>query len=345
MSNIVKDNSNSNIQKKRRTNYAAVINTTESGKNYKVDIKGLSETELQGGQDEVLPSPPAPDTIVTITKKNEIVKVNTDSKDILSSIRQHLDKFNKVDDLSLGKNINVLTIGENKITVECLLHKMGNDKDFLPNVGNQCTNAIKNYQDNGLLDLNKLIKLSNNFKQDSDFYDNLYGFDIALVNFITNNADFKKSKPNTKASIINGAQKFIRQSLDYLSEFMSKHQIINDKLISSSYDLLYLMNKLTLQRITVGPNVSSLGTLYERLVETAKNNISLFHQINVPSISKQVGVEQIVIPEVDTMRKELESRIAILEKEHTNLETNVRRINENTSNLENLITPNVKNML
>lgn len=329
----------SSIQNKRRANYTAIINTTEQGKYYEIDVRGLTETEKMLGGNDNLP-PPSPQGLI---KQNGTIKENQNANQILESIRQHLNNFSQAGNLSLQGSNDILTVGENKISVRCFLHKISNDPDFLKDQGNECTNAIRNYQSDGTLDLDKLMKLSNNFQTDSNFYDNLYGFNIALVNFITHEEAFKNAKPETKANVINGVQRFIRQSLRYLSNYMVRYNIISEKLVNSSYDLLYLLNILTAKHIIETPVLSSLNELYQRLISAVQNNIKIYNQINKDAIGKEITVEQTALPQIDQLKNELESLIDKLQNEHKILQRNVANINNNTDELANYASEIAKN--
>lgn len=329
----ISDTNKTTKTNKKIPNYTAKINTTENGKNYSLDISGLTETErFWGGQDDN--SPPSPGT------KN--VQTNNDVNEILGAIRKHLDKFKTIDNFNLGTFNDNLKIGENTISVLCMLHFMGNNKAFLRNAASQCSATIKKYQSNGSLDLGKLIELSQNFKEDNNFYQNLYSFDLAMVNFIFKDPAFKEASPETQATLVNNVQKFIRETLDYLTKYMTENGIINDKLVVSGYDLLYLLNKLTLLRISTTPDMLSLEKLYQRLKDAVDANITAYKEIKQNEIGKPVSVEKIPMPEVDALKEQLEARIKSLEDQHKSIQSNVKDINNDTKNLENFITDNAK---
>ena len=358
MSNIGNDNSimskpGKNIPKNiKKNNMTASIITTEHGKNYMVNVDGINDTETvkisqkggqKGGQNG---SPPAPKAVDQ--KEPTVVVENADVNDILKNIKDHLSRFKQLDDAKLPTKKDSLKVGDNTISVECMLHFLSADRNFLAGSRGKCSSTIEQYSTGGKLDLNKLISLSadQNFLADSDFYRNLYGFNISMADFISKNTEFKNAKSETQGKLINNFQEFIKQSLRYLTEYMDKYNVTDDKLITSSYNLLYLLNKLTLRQVSFGRDITALQDLHSRLVTAVKQNIGIYRNIDISKISAPVDMTAIgPITQIEELARQLEDRLRILDGQQKILKTDVDRINADTTTLTDLATAEVKEIV
>lgn len=245
--------------------------------------------------------------------------------ELVQKITSHLDRFNRfentdIDDNFINKN-TTLTIGNNSIKRECFLHYISGNVNFLNTFGVDCSKVIFEHSDTkkNTLNLEALLKLSadSNFETDSNFYKNLYGFNISIADFISNGSDFKNTDDDTKKTILNNYQKFIVQSIICLEKYMNRYDVIDDKLINSSYNLLYLHNALTYKHMNVGTNISELTTIHDKLINTIKDNISLYNktykaQFNTPdktrteaSISTLIGRSNELIEQQEKLKEQL----------------------------------------
>jgi hypothetical protein len=292
-----------------------------------------------------------------ITNAEEILAPSkTDVADMISRIKQHLQKF----DIFTEKSItdvpaHYLEIPNesgsvNVINLNCLLNYLSKNPNFLGTDKDKCSQTIKNYLDNtNDLDLHKLIALGRNHNTESDFirdtkfYSNLYGFNISLVSFIANSKAFKNADAKTQENLLSGIQNFVRQSLNYLSEYMNRYKVIDDKLLNSSYNLLYLLNILSFRKANVGKSMTDIEGLYGRVVNAITENIKIYESIDKDKLEKYITQvpEDRNAKEIADLYLVLEKRLAILMEQREKLRENVDQINLQSTNLSKFATPKV----
>src|SRR5205807_1750206 len=100
-----------------------------------------------------------------------------------------------------------------------------------------------------------------------------------------NSDEFKRADVATQSKILANFQDFIRQTLNYLGEYMNQYKIVDDNLINSSYNLLYLLNIITFRHANLGHNLTELESIYQKLVTTISENISIYNSINKDKLS------------------------------------------------------------
>lgn len=271
---------------------------------------------------------------------------NTDTRDILKEIRNHLNKWNELDKIKINETENILTIDDNKIEMQCMLHYLSGDDNYLEEYSNSCSPIIKQHVIDGKLDLKTLIRISSNkdFLKDGIFYSNLYGFTVSMINYIATSKTFNGLEIKYKYRLLENLEEFINQSINYLSDYINTYEVIDNNIINSSYNLLYLLNILAYSRANVGRSITDLTALYNKLIKTIKENIQIYNSIDknklriLPSSTNQNEIN-----EIDKLSEELTNRLRIMEKEKISLEINVKAINENSSVLERYANTEIKN--
>lgn len=275
-------------------------------------------------------------------------QTDTDVKDILKEIKDHLKKWNELDKIKMNKTSDTLIIDNNKIEIQCMLHYLSGDDNYLEQYSNSCSPIIKQHTIDGKLDLKTLIRISLNkdFLKDANFYSNLYGFNLSMINYIATSKTFNNLEIKYKYRLLENLEEFINQSINYLSDYINTYQVIDNNIIHSSYNLLYLLNVLAYSRANVGKSINDLINLYNKLIQTIKENIQIYNSIDknklrtLPSSNNQNDID-----EIDKLSQELTERLRIMEKEKTSLEINVKAINENSSVLEQYADVDIKNTI
>ena len=288
---------------------------------------------------------------------------NSDVNDTLRNIKEHLDRWDQYSGDNkkfVSKKTDNLTIGNNTINVECMLHFLSDDSNYLISSKKQCSRIIDEYRDkNRKLDLTSLIKLSStskpgstsklsdekSFLKDSEFYKNLYGFNIAMADYIAKDSNITKLPIDSQQKLLSNFREFIKQSLNYLNNYMNEYNIIDDSLLSSSYNLLYLLNILTFRTANVGNNIDEINQLHAKLTQAVKDNIEIYNKIDREKLSGTgavLGTSNQITQEINAVTQRLQEKIAVLDKQRTILQDNVNKINENSANLKDLISGDVK---
>jgi hypothetical protein len=278
---------------------------------------------------------------------------------MVKDIHDHLSKFDKISTSDLTTPVDDLTIGENKINSRCFLHYISDDPDFMKNDQDKCSTAIKQYivgryeinpnflnGGQGNLDLTTLLALSNNFTEDTDFYKNLYGFNLALANLIATDNEFSRAKYRTQLKILENFQEFIKQSLTYLSEYMNKYKVIDENLIKSSYDLLYLLNIIAYRRVNAGGKIRELLILYDKLTKAIENNINIYKKI-IPEnfvATRLTDEDKKLNEDIQKLIEGLKKRLGLLEKQSVKLDENSKILKNSAADIKFLASENIINI-
>lgn len=276
----------------------------------------------------------------------------------INYINKYLNKLVDIDKIQFTKN-EILDLGNNrKISAECFLYLFGNvlgeDLEFMK--GKKCETYFRTIEyaeqkkikgGNGS-ELEKMrLSTNNNFDQDTKFYQNLYGFIIAVADTIANGSEFKNAKHSTQFIILENFQKLIKNTIHILNEYMLRYNIISDKLINSGYNLLYLMNIIAIKRVNISNNIDKLISIYDNLVKAVIDNIEIYEKIDVKKIESitMTDEQKKLNDEVEDLIKKLLERIANLNEQKKKLETNVKNFNENTKNIKTMVNnDDIKNI-
>lgn len=293
------------------------------------------------------------------TKKTVVSNISTtksleqsDINKTLNEIRSHLDNLDMLQNEFGTKNLddNVLRIGDQLVSLECMLHYLSNNNNFLPESRDQCSAIISKYIDaNNNLDLTSLISLSpdKNFLSDSTFYENLYYFIISMAKYISDENILMNLDPITQKTLLFNVRSFIAQSLDYLNKYMNNYEVIDNNLINSSYNLMYLLNSLTIRNASVGQSIEELQKIYGELRSLISDNINIYNKIYKKIDSskiddKNIAQSSMLEKEIQELISRLKSRMNILEKQSESLNENSAAIDADTASLENFVDENIK---
>ena len=273
---------------------------------------------------------------------------DADTREALEKIKQHLDRWGEQYTGDFKLTMDGLRIGDETIGVYCMLHFLSDNVDYLADSRDQCSQIIKKFSgETNRLDLASLIKLSDNkdFLKDTNFYTNLYGFNIAMVDYVSKDKNITALPIESQRNLLFNLREFIKQSINYLNAYMDEYTIIDDKLINSSYDLLYLSNILTFRHANLGKNINDINAIYKKLVTAINDNLSIYRQIDHSKLSGENDVESNKLSkEIQTITKKLYEKLTVLEQQKETLRASVDAINTNSANLENLVSPNIKDI-
>ncbi|AKI79018.1 hypothetical protein [Acanthamoeba polyphaga mimivirus] len=329
-------------------NYVVIIYTLMSKPNTETISVNIPESEGVPLPDEqsvaersIINQSPNNSTVVTVNSEGDVSK-------IITRIKNHLASFNYAASLDFNKDKDhdkVLTVGEYKISRECLLHYLSGNPDFLKSSAGECSKAIQTFSnESGNLDLESLLTLSPNkdFIHDTNFYKNLYGFNVSIADFIANNNEFKKANYNTQIRILQNYHEFLKQSIEYFNKYMNQYKVIDDNLISRSYNLMYLLNVLTFRRANVGRNINELLDSYNKLNQAIATNLAIYDSINKSKLEIAPEARSSIIDKgVQDLVNSLKQRTNILKKQGDTLKKNVEDINKDTSNLKRHATGDI----
>ena len=285
---------------------------------------------------------------------------NNDVIGLLGKINDHLKQFTDLGDQKLDKPQNVLVLGkcfdntDCNISVECMLHYLSRDTEFLSDKKSECSTIIGKYVKKSnqinkpLLHLEDLIKLSadRNFLNDTKFYYNLYGFNLQMVNYLfeNNGAVIKKLSETNQRKLLSNIQSFIKQSLVYLTSYMDTYKVMDTQLLNTSYNLLYLLNDLTFHQANSHIKINDLEKNYKLMVNAIQENIKIFRKIkldkpllkstNIPIFGEDKIVQQISntisalkkkTEKIQLQRKELANNVSLISKGQAELRNIVKK--------------------
>ena len=292
------------------------------------------------------------DSTVPVSNALAIRTSNVSASDVESmsaQIRKHLANWTILDQTKISdKEIDVLRIptngGYNEISARCLISYLSHNKEFLKRDRETCRGTFRSYLENGdVVDLDKLIDLSsisredNNFIQNGAFFQNLYGFDLSLARFISSSPEFKSADIVTKQNVINGVFDFLNQSLTYLNQCIDTYQVLDEKLLVSSYNLLFLLNILNLKRSTTGRTVEDLNAVYQKLVDTIQQNIKAYHSIVDDARPTKGAVVSASSTEISALYERIVAKTEELRKQNESLMEAKQLVEEEKTNLTRMI--------
>ena len=297
---------------------------------------GTEYLSVKGGEDDIINSKPVDNQSTT--------------EELLDRINKYLNNWSSISNTDFDPNNfdNDLHVNGKSINYLCMLHHMSKDPNFLSkhpkNEG--CQASLRDIMTDGKVNLSKLINESSindeSFQANTDFYNRLYKFNIAMAKFISSDNEFKNASPTVKKNILNGMRKFVHQSIVYSQEYMNKHNIIDRNLIDSNYDLMYLLNILSVYQANTGKTVEDLSKLYNTVVKAVSDNIRLFQSIRDSGFTETQS--EVPLSQIDNMYAELNKRLDSVNKIHTELIENKEAIDENTASLADYVSDNVLNI-
>ena len=274
----------------------------------------------------------------------------SDMNTILANIRKDLEKWQIADNSNLEATSEFLNVGDKKISRECFLHFVSEDPSFLPESRAQCSDVIASYVTaSNELSLSSLLSLSSdhNITRDTAFYDNLYGFNVGLAEFVATKEAFQKASPKTQAILLAKIRDFTKQSLLYLNQYMDTYQVMNPKLMDSSYNLLYLLNNLTYSQANMGNSVDELNAIYAKVNAALAENIGILNKAitskdNVSPSKASIYVDPETLEQIRVYSEALKKKLAALQEQKTILESSISTINSNKQAIQAYASPYVK---
>lgn len=176
------------------------------------------------------------------------------------------------------------------------------------------------------IDFIKLIRLSDPNKMesvtDSQLCDKLYNI-IFSLGYYTLGKDFVAKSVEQKNIYLSNFREFIKRTLDVYFEFMKRYTIINMKMTSYSFDLLYLLNITTHLHVNTGNDLKTLDDLYKKLVDAIKENTIIYRNYLKPKplepVVHSMGRDEKTLDEIRKLSAELEKRIAEMKQLNTNI--------------------------
>jgi hypothetical protein len=278
---------------------------------------------------------------------------DTDLQDMLKRIQQHLFELDYFKSRDM-KPVDTLVVGDNRITIKCLLHFLSGNARFYQSNASECSDVLKQAvvsapDGRRSLDLKNIIKLSQdncdtlagmdkdkckavNFLKDSKFYENLYGFDIAMLNFLSYDPSFKSLPAADQYRLLDNVRVFIKQSLQYLQAYMKRYNITSPQLEASGKDLLYILSHIYYQEANIGTNIGDLNNYYSRLKLAVDKNAATYAQILAvaeaqkaftgPVNQEQAQVINQLIREIQAKLSDENARQLTLQAELTDIQRN-----------------------
>lgn len=294
----------------------------------------------------IQPTPPIQQN--TPSRPQQLTESGSTYDDFLSNIRNHLSRWDTIDTFADIQPTPVLKLGsDTSINVECLLSHFTSDPLFLNETKQSCSDSIKNYlRSNNELDLASMINLADDqkFLNASEFYKNLYGFNIAMFDWIKNHeSDLKKLKATTIDEISNGTYNFVDQTLKYTTNYMEKYQVYDKVLLSNTYDLLYILHVLNTRKINNGKSLNELEQTYYKLIDVVKENVALYKKLELPP-RQVVSPSGISTTEIDDVINKLTQRITLLQQQRDEMKQQISDLNNATIKINSVASEHVKQL-
>lgn len=274
---------------------------------------------------------PAPPPLPTASNPYTQPSVNND--DIYTKSRL------LISNLSSARNIKndsptdyvPLQIGTRLLSVECFLHFVSRDPSFLPNA-TECDSLIReNLIGDNQLDLTKMI--SGNIDLDGSKVNNVYDFAISIGNFIANDPNYANASPQVKANISSAFKAILRESLDFMNDYMNRYGIINDNLIKMNDNLLFLYKTVG----GSGDSLSSLNSAYSDIRTAISRNIDTTKEIQNEVLNRTVpgSVEN---NEANELIAQLRNELTHLNTQHDQLTTKLTTLRSDINSIRNSVT-------
>src|SRR5699024_5423778 len=144
--------------------------------------------------------------------QNDLDTENIDAT--VNDITTHLNNLESLESLGEISNDpkeNLDLPGGNSINYKCLLHFFSKDNDFLNDSASKCSSYIQTISSNGEIKLSSLMNLTSNFKEDTQYYHDLYRFNLALIQFLDTD-EFRNASSKVKFNIISSLKTFIKET-------------------------------------------------------------------------------------------------------------------------------------
>lgn len=291
------------------------------------------------------------------------ISENTEVSDMLLKIEDYIYRLNYFESRPFNKTSN-LNIGGNTIGIRCLIHFLSGNPSYYRSSSGECSETIAKYVENGKLSLKSMIKLSDDnysnltsesqknkgesiaFLKDAIFYENLYAFDLSLVTFIANDPSFRQLPTADQYRLLDNVRIFIKQSLQYLTAFMKRYSVTDNKLIAGSYDLMYILSNLYFRQANTGTSIEDLRKYHNTLVEAVTKNIDTFVKIEDAATSNISQDASISNPADISTAKRLAASISTLlpkiQEQSKILDSNLSNVVANNNDISGLASNTAK---
>jgi hypothetical protein len=273
-----------------------------------------------------------------------------DLQDMLVKIRQHLFELDYFKTRDMAP-VDRLVVGDSQITTKCLLHFFSGNARFYASNASECSDVLRqavttNAEGKRTIDLKNIIKLSQdncgtlngldqdkckaaNFLADSNFYKNLYGFNISMLNFLSYDPSFKSLPAADQYRLLDNVRVFVKQSLQYLQAYMKRYNITSPQLEASGKDLLYILTHIYYQEANIGTSVGDLNGYYNKLKQAVDKNAATYAQIlNTAETQKAFtgAVSQEQSQVVNQLIRDIQSKLADENARQLSLQTELADI-------------------
>lgn len=275
--------------------------------------------------------------------------IRTEGSEYVLSVKEHLDKFDELEKTektakpmgSMKDTKLTLNIGgkEEIISADCAVKFMEDPETVINDLQkDKCPEFIKDYwnKDTKTIKFDELLHLSNDFKKDSDFINNLYNFIIV----ITKHIDATNEKKSHQVLLMN-LRGLIKSGIDNIAAFMKTYNIIDDHLIKKSYNLLYLLHAFSFQQANIDQKkMKDVHEMYEQLTKTITENLGIYNKI----IESKETYTQQAIPMPENIKQtadRLKKRLDILKKQHTNLQSTAKSLEKSQVSLKDHVDKDI----
>lgn len=203
------------------------------------------------------------------------------------------------------------------INKQCLLHYFS-EKKLYTNNNCDCSKKVADslrycqYTDNSI-ELNHLIKLTNDFADDTKFYRNLHEFILSVTQLMITDTPIKNAPKDTKKKIMENFKKFILEALAYSKNYRDQHKMNTDELTTICIDILFLYRLFTIRLVNYGTDTNKLKETFEQLKKATDNTIGKINELQTGSVAntKSVATQD---PRIQKTIEEVEKRLKLENK-------------------------------
>lgn len=287
-----------------------------------------------------------PQTIVkTPTEKS--IKTSPSDKVIIDNIKKitaildNYDKTATINDTIVP--VDNLQVGDNLISVQCIVHFFADDPNFLKGGALTCSELIEKYSANKRINIRQLLNAEKTIDADMFLYQNLYDFIMGIVNFIITNKEFGNADNKIKKNVLENFKNFIKDALNFSLDFMNKYKVTGTNLMKINDNLLFLFYSLVRKLADYNIDIPNLEAMYGKLIEAIESNIELYRKYSQAAIDKSgTQIEKPKIPiDIEKLIERLNGRRKSLADENTKLKNNIQNLNSNIEAAQKTADPKV----
>lgn len=281
------------------------------------------------------PALPAPQTPAPLTPEADPVVVDKLVEDVKRMLRRFTEaskepaaslEINTPSDPSKG----VLEIpGVSKgISYLCVLQALSGSPNMVFRIDpKSCTPALQaeiRAAISSAADSARMDPSDAGFTASTKLFSGLYRAVISFAKIIATPGTYQAS-PGINTSLSHNLQELIRQVIAYLRRYMEVYNVTDNKMISKSYDLLYLMTVMGLMKAdSTGHTLNDLDTLHQQVKRLIVVNTESYKQLLVPAPSAE---EAQINPEIDDLYGRLAKLYQNLEKQSKMMAEEIGKIN------------------